>query len=128
MPSEDRVDRLKNMTPSAIRAVHDLGAHLRAEAPERDLIALHFGEGDLGTPDFIVAAGAQALRDGAVDLALVVGSEGKGVRPLVTKQTDFAFAIPMSGDGIGSFNVAVAASLALYEVARQRTGAGSQSG
>lgn len=66
--------------------------------------------------------GARSLAeiDGSMDLALVVGSEGKGVRPLVARHTDFAFAIPMAGEAVGSFNVAVAASLALYEVARQR--------
>ena len=61
-----REDRLERMTPSAIREVHNLGAQLRATQPDRDLIALHFGEGDLGTPPFIVEAGARALREGAV--------------------------------------------------------------
>jgi aspartate/methionine/tyrosine aminotransferase len=61
-----RADRLEGMTPSAIRAVHDLGTALRAAHPERSFIALHFGEGDLGTPAFIVEAGARALREGAV--------------------------------------------------------------
>jgi aspartate/methionine/tyrosine aminotransferase len=61
-----REDRLERMTPSAIREVHNLGARLRAAQPDRSLIALHFGEGDLGTPAFIVEAGARALREGAV--------------------------------------------------------------
>jgi aspartate/methionine/tyrosine aminotransferase len=64
--SPPRQDRLARMTPSAIRAVHDLGEALRAEQPERQFIALHFGEGDLGTPPFIVEAGVAALRAGAV--------------------------------------------------------------
>ena len=63
--------------------------------------------------------------DASSSLALVLGSEGRGVRPLVARHTDFAFAIPMSGRGIGSLNVAVAASVALYEIARQRRGARS---
>ena len=62
-----RVDRLESLTPSAIRAVHNLGERLRAENPGREYIALHFGEGDLGTPEFIVEAGAAALRAGAVN-------------------------------------------------------------
>lgn len=57
--------------------------------------------------------------DGTCPLALVVGSEGSGVRPLVAKNTDFAYAIPMRAGGVGSLNVAVAASLALYELARR---------
>ena len=47
--------------------------------------------------------------------------EGSGVRPLVAKNCDFHAVIPMARTAIGSFNVSVAAALALYEVRRQRT-------
>jgi 23S rRNA (guanosine2251-2'-O)-methyltransferase len=52
----------------------------------------------------------------------VLGAEGTGVRPLVAKHCDFHAIIPMAEDrgAIGSFNVSVAAALALYEVHRQR--------
>jgi 23S rRNA (guanosine2251-2'-O)-methyltransferase len=80
---------------------------------------------DAGLWRALIAAvdGARPLPeiDASVDLALVLGSEGKGIRPLVAKQTDFAFAIPMSGQAVGSLNVSVAASIALYEIARQRS-------
>lgn len=72
----------------------------------------------------IAATGAaRPLReiDASLDLALVLGSEGKGIRPLVARNTDFAFAIPMAHDAVGSLNVSVAASVALYEIARQRS-------
>jgi len=61
--------------------------------------------------------------DGTMALCLVLGAEGSGVRPLVAKNCDFHAVIPMAeGRGaIGSFNVSVAASLALYEIVRQRT-------
>lgn len=52
-------------------------------------------------------------------LALVVGGEGKGVRELVKKRSDFLVSIPMRGR-IASLNVSVAAALALFEVARRR--------
>ena len=69
-------------------------------------------------------AGAQPIEtiDGTLPLCLVLGAEGSGVRPLVGKTCDFHAIIPMAeGRGaIGSFNVSVAASLALYEVRRQR--------
>jgi 23S rRNA (guanosine2251-2'-O)-methyltransferase len=59
----------------------------------------------------------------AIDLtsgiALILGSEGKGVRPLVRKTCDHVARIPMSGR-VGSLNVAAAGAIALYEVARQR--------
>ena len=58
--------RLEAMQPSAIRDIHDLAVRLREQDPEREFIALHFGEPDLGTPEFIVEAGCEALRSGAV--------------------------------------------------------------
>jgi tRNA G18 (ribose-2'-O)-methylase SpoU len=45
------------------------------------------------------------------------------VRPLVAKNCDFHAIIPMARTAVGSFNVSVAASLALYEVRRQRLAA-----
>lgn len=51
---------------------------------------------------------------------LVLGAEGSGVRPLVSKACDFHVEIPMVGAGVGSLNVSVAAGIALYECARQR--------
>ncbi|MBA3394214.1 MAG: 23S rRNA (guanosine(2251)-2'-O)-methyltransferase RlmB, partial [Deltaproteobacteria bacterium] len=58
--------------------------------------------------------------DGTMPLCLVLGAEGTGVRPLVAKNCDFHAVIPMARTAIGSFNVSVAASLALYEIHRQR--------
>jgi len=59
--------------------------------------------------------------DGNMGLCIVVGSEGAGIRKLVAKQCDFKVGIPMTGTAVGSFNVSVATSLLLYEVARQRS-------
>jgi 23S rRNA (guanosine2251-2'-O)-methyltransferase len=52
-------------------------------------------------------------------LAFVLGSEGRGVREIVKKSSDFIAGIPMRGR-IGSLNVSVAAAVALFEVARRR--------
>lgn len=52
------------------------------------------------------------------DLALIVGSEGKGIRPNVRKHCDGLLAIPMRGQ-VGSLNASVAAAIALFEVVRQ---------
>jgi 23S rRNA (guanosine2251-2'-O)-methyltransferase len=49
--------------------------------------------------------------DGA--LAVVVGSEGEGIRPLVRQSCDFLLRLPMQGK-IDSLNAAVAGSVALY--------------
>jgi 23S rRNA (guanosine2251-2'-O)-methyltransferase len=59
----------------------------------------------------------EADLSGAV--ALVVGSEGQGMRRLVRESCDFTVRLPMRGL-IGSLNAAVAGSVALYEIARQR--------
>ncbi len=53
-------------------------------------------------------------------ICLVLGAEGSGVRPLVAKNCDFHAVIPMARSGVGSFNVSVAAALALYDVASRR--------
>lgn len=52
-------------------------------------------------------------------VALVVGSEGEGIRRLVREKCDFVVSIPMLGN-ITSLNAAVAASIIMYEVLRQR--------
>ena len=49
--------------------------------------------------------------DGAV--GIVVGSEGKGMRPLTRKSCDLLMKLPMQGE-IESLNAAVAGSVALY--------------
>ena len=57
-------------------------------------------------------------------VGLVVGSEGRGVGRLLRERCDGAIAIPQVGK-IESLNAAVAGSIALYEVIRQRAGANS---
>jgi 23S rRNA (guanosine2251-2'-O)-methyltransferase len=46
-------------------------------------------------------------------LAVVVGSEGEGIRPLIKSKCDFLLRLPMQGQ-IESLNAAVAGSVALY--------------
>ena len=68
------------------------------------------------------AQGEQPLTaaDFTQPLALVIGSEGKGLRRMVQKRCDALLHIPMPGEAIGSLNASVAAGIALYEVLRQR--------
>jgi 23S rRNA (guanosine2251-2'-O)-methyltransferase len=52
-------------------------------------------------------------------LALVLGSEGNGIRHLTKKTCDIAVYIPMLGK-VKSLNVSVATGICLYEAVRQR--------
>ena len=51
-------------------------------------------------------------------IAIVVGSEGEGIRPLIKKSCDFLATIPMRGK-INSLNVSAAISAILFERQRQ---------
>lgn len=51
-------------------------------------------------------------------IALVVGSEGRGISDLVKKNCDFLVSIPMKGR-IGSLNASVAAAVLMYEKMRR---------
>ncbi|MEG0377023.1 MAG: 23S rRNA (guanosine(2251)-2'-O)-methyltransferase RlmB, partial [Eubacterium sp.] len=52
-------------------------------------------------------------------MAVVIGSEGKGISPNVKKQCDFTVSVPIYGD-IDSFNASAAAAIILSEAAKQR--------
>jgi 23S rRNA (guanosine2251-2'-O)-methyltransferase len=52
-------------------------------------------------------------------VALVLGGEGRGVRPGVLRKCDDCASIPMHGR-VESLNVSVAAGILMYEVVRQR--------
>jgi len=53
-------------------------------------------------------------------LALVIGSEDKGLRPRVRQQCDLVASIPMAAPEIGSLNAAASGAVALFEARRQR--------
>ena len=63
-------------------------------------------QSDIRTPDY----------EGHI--ALVMGSEGRGIRPLIRKNCDFLISIPMRGR-VASLNVSVAAGVILFEILRK---------
>lgn len=114
-------DRAAGVTPAAAKASAGAVEHTpvaRVTNVAQTLERLK-GEGV-----WSVATAAEATRDLAdVDLtgpiAIVIGGEGHGVRPLVRRSADLLVRIPMSGK-VGSLNASAAAAICLYEVARQR--------
>ena len=54
-----------------------------------------------------------------LDLALVIGGEGRGLKRLVKEECDFLVNIPNEA-GINSLNASVAAGIIIYEITRQR--------
>jgi 23S rRNA (guanosine2251-2'-O)-methyltransferase len=57
--------------------------------------------------------------DLTMGMVLVVGGEGKGIRPLVAKTCDVMVSVPQHGC-LDSLNAAVASAIVLYEAGRQR--------
>ncbi len=73
-----------------------------------------------------LAADAQGERTLGLDdlpwpCALVIGAEGRGVRPLVGRNCDARVRIPIEGGVVSSLNASVAAAILLYAVRAGRT-------
>jgi 23S rRNA (guanosine2251-2'-O)-methyltransferase len=103
------------VTPAVVNASSGASEHLRiaqvnlVQALEQIKDAGAWVVGLEGSP---AAQPIQEIRlDGA--LALVVGNEGEGMRPLVRKTCDFIARLPMRGQ-VESLNASVAGSIALY--------------
>jgi 23S rRNA (guanosine2251-2'-O)-methyltransferase len=72
-------------------------------------------------------AGLEAVEDATLisetdltgPLGIVIGSEGKGIRRLVREHCDYLVKLPMFGN-VSSLNAAVAGSITMFEVLRQR--------
>ena len=54
-------------------------------------------------------------------IAIIMGAEDTGLRPITQAQCDYKVYIPMQGN-LQSLNVSVATGMALYEACRQRQG------
>jgi 23S rRNA (guanosine2251-2'-O)-methyltransferase len=52
-------------------------------------------------------------------IALVIGGEEEGIRPLVQRHCDLLVSIPLQGK-INSLNASVAGAILMYEIIRQR--------
>lgn len=67
------------------------------------------------------AKGSEDYRrmDATLPLAIIIGSEGKGMSRVLKEKCDFLYNLPMVGH-VTSLNASVAASLLMYEVYRKR--------
>jgi 23S rRNA (guanosine2251-2'-O)-methyltransferase len=114
-------NRSPEITPSVVKASAGAAEHLRyarvanlAQATDT-LKSLGFwivglaGEATTPYTDF----------DYRRPLVLIVGAEGEGMHQLLRKKCDALVRLPMLGQ-VGSLNAAVAGSILLYEVLRQR--------
>ena len=110
------------VTPAVCRASAGAVEHLPVAVVTN--LARYLGE--VKRPDlwvYAAAAGGESMwnADPGGGLALVFGSEGRGLRPLVRRTCDGAVSIPLAG-AVESLNVSVAAAVLLYEARRQRGG------
>ncbi len=113
-------DRAAGVTPAAVKASAGASEHVRV-ARETNLRRAIDGIKKTGVWAYAAEAGGTPYAE--VDLsgpvALVLGSEGRGVRRLVREGCDGTVSIPMLG-AVSSLNVSVAAAVLLYEARRQR--------
>jgi 23S rRNA (guanosine2251-2'-O)-methyltransferase len=114
-------DRAVGVTPAAAKASAGAIERLRVARVTNVTKALESLEQSGVWTVALAADGDRPLS--AVDLtgpiALVLGSEGEGLRPLVRRTCDHIAHIPMPGR-TESLNVSATAAIALYEAARQR--------
>jgi 23S rRNA (guanosine2251-2'-O)-methyltransferase len=109
------------ITPAVVRASAGAIEHVAVAVVKN--LARYLGEVKSPTLWVWAASGEAETTMWDADLsggvALVLGAEGKGLRPLVRRTCDAAVAIPLAGR-VESLNVSVAAAVLLYEARRQR--------
>lgn len=114
-------DRAAGITPAAVNASAGAVEHLLVARVPNLARALE-GLKEEGWWVVGLAAGPEAQDLFTVDLptpiALVVGSEGSGIRSNVARRCDLTVSLPMRGT-VASLNAATAGSIALFELLRR---------
>ena len=114
-------DRAAGITPAVVKASAGAVAHL----PVARVTNLANTLEDLKKEGFwIVGADSRAEKSlyqmkFDMPVGLVIGSEGKGIRPLLLKKCDFTLSIPLKGK-VSSLNAAIAGAVILFEILRQQ--------
>ncbi len=115
--------RAVGITPAVVHASAGAAEHLMvAQVTNLANTIATLKERDVWVAGLEAMPGAQQYdqADLSGPLAIVVGSEGTGLRRLVRERCDFVLQLPMHGQ-IASLNASVAGSVLLYEVLRQRS-------
>jgi 23S rRNA (guanosine2251-2'-O)-methyltransferase len=114
-------DRAVAVTPAVVKASAGATEHTRIAQVVNVARALEqIKEAGLWIAGAVAAGGVEPWKvDLGAPTALVLGAEGKGIRPLVLRGCDLLVRIPMVGK-VASLNVAAAGAILLYEALRQR--------
>jgi 23S rRNA (guanosine2251-2'-O)-methyltransferase len=116
-------DRAVGITPAVVKASAGATEHLKIATVVNIARALEeLKAANVWVAGAVAAGGSKAPWeiDLTVGIALVLGAEGKGIRPLVLRGCDLLVKIPMFGK-VASLNVGAAGAMLLYEVVRQRS-------
>jgi 23S rRNA (guanosine2251-2'-O)-methyltransferase len=107
--------RTATVTPAVVNSSSGATEHLQIAQMNLAQAIQRLKESNLWIIGLEGGAEAQAMGHVGLDgpLALVIGSEGSGMRDLVRKSCDILMRIPMRGK-VESLNAAVAGSIALY--------------
>ncbi len=113
--------RAAGITPAVVNASAGAVEHMRIAQANLAQAITELKERGVWVIGLDARPEAKPLFDAEWDgpIALVVGSEGEGLRPLVRKSCDWLCRLPMAGK-IGSLNAAIAGSIALYFVLQFR--------
>ncbi|MDA0990909.1 MAG: 23S rRNA (guanosine(2251)-2'-O)-methyltransferase RlmB, partial [Verrucomicrobia bacterium] len=116
-------DRAAGVTPAAVRASAGAAEHVKVYQVVnivRSMVALRdYAFTRLVGLESVAEAVPWYTEDMRGSLALVVGSEGKGLGRLVRETCDALIQFPMVGK-VTSMNAGVCGALAMFEVVRQR--------
>lgn len=113
--------RSAGLTPAAVKASAGAASHLKlGRIPNVSRLIETLKKHNFWVVGLDAAADQRIWQvDLTMPLALVLGNEGTGLHRLVKQNCDFLASLPIKGH-VGSYNVSVAAGIALYEVLRQR--------
>ncbi len=115
-------DRAAGVTPVAVRASAGATEHLRvAKVPNLVHVMRRLKKAEVWVTGLEACDDAQPYTqiDFRGNVAIVVGSEGKGLGRLVRETCDFMAELPVRGS-VTSLNAGVAGGIMLYEVLRQQ--------